>query len=888
VYFLSVVQYGIVSLLMRLAPNGGVVVNFTDSANVDATRFIDFTWQRFVNDESLAESAFPEFVPSSEKPGALGQLRARIFSLPGKEGSPLVPDDTFQILAAPDAYREVEEVCLRIRKLLESDVPAHQIGVVCKNSQNYTPPLLELAKHYGIPLDFSRNVPLPHMPIIVTILGLLDLAGSNFSREEFLRVLNSVYLRPEAWISEDIVGLVNESGYLDEQHGGLEDLLLRMASRDSESPPQKILDLAARVKSIKDQLHFLASFIGSFSEFAALTRHLLIDLGFFQKMTTLTGAPLFVVHRDREALQTFLSVLDEAGLLLNSLAEGPMPFRAFLKQATEIMGAVTLPVRSSSHSAVPVLSPVQVLGLKIDFVFLLGLSEGEFPRLIWESALLKDLDRRQLNPLMASALSRKFGTILERSTLRKALLTSVEKSRQEPLHFFLVLECAGKQLTCSYPLRDLEGKTVLPSVYVGETLRHFKASTADNSVVYKLPTTAYGQGPSEIYDWHSLLRVVAKGWVPASGVLQHTEQDPRVLMDLFHSLGLDLAHLRRLALLERGRKTYFMGFSQVDPQFKSHYADLSDMSSLYGGVNLQNRKWSPAEFEALSACPFAYFGKYVLNLKPRDSPDYDIKPSELVPLIRRVLDQFHSTALSGSASREQQRMRSLLKKAFQAWERNVPKGNLGYWEIRRDEVRDALEGYAKYAALSPGEDFQNLPLELAPGTVLPVAGLDLPIEGRLPRIMVHEEDGKVESIQVVDFRYSDDRTRFGRLTRQESFGKTSFQLPLVLYLIWRQLAEQGKEMTPGLRFFGRFVLLRNSLQKECQFEAGVEMFGPSLQSGVLPGVESLLRRVQRGVFHPEPLASTCETCKYDSLCRYWTCGAGKALRAQRGPKRDEG
>jgi ATP-dependent helicase/DNAse subunit B len=308
------------------------------------------------------------------------------------------------------------------------------------------------------------------------------------------------------------------------------------------------------------------------------------------------------------------------------------------------------------------------------------------------------------------------------------------------------------------------------------------------------------------------------------------------------------------------------------------------MNSLYGGVDLQSRKWSPAEFEALSTCPFAYFGKYVLNLEPRDPPDYDIKPSELVPLIRRVLDQFHSTALSGSASREQQRMGSLLKKAFQAWERSVLKGNLGYWEIRRAEVRDALEGYARYAALSPKGNFQNLPLELTPDTVLPVAGLNLPIEGRLPRIMVHEEDGLVDSIQVVDFRYSDDRTRFNRLARPESFGKTSFQLPLVLYLIWRQLVEQGKEMTPGLRFFGRYVLLRNSSEKECQFEKGVEMFGPDLQSGVLPGVESLLRRIQRGAFRPEPLGSACETCDYDSLCRYWTSGAGKALRAHRGPE----
>src|SRR5919108_5746057 len=48
VYHLSLVHYALVSLLIKLVDDGGVLRHFSGGTNVDAVTFAEYTWQRFV------------------------------------------------------------------------------------------------------------------------------------------------------------------------------------------------------------------------------------------------------------------------------------------------------------------------------------------------------------------------------------------------------------------------------------------------------------------------------------------------------------------------------------------------------------------------------------------------------------------------------------------------------------------------------------------------------------------------------------------------------------------------------------------------------------------------------------------------------------------------
>src|SRR5262245_12117131 len=115
VYHLSLVHYALVSWLIKLVDEGGVLQYFSSGLNVDAVTFAEFTWQRFVADESLAALVLPEFARPRPRGGNLEALSERLFSR-GTAGEALEPDGTFTVVAAPGRAREVEIVARRIRE----------------------------------------------------------------------------------------------------------------------------------------------------------------------------------------------------------------------------------------------------------------------------------------------------------------------------------------------------------------------------------------------------------------------------------------------------------------------------------------------------------------------------------------------------------------------------------------------------------------------------------------------------------------------------------------------------------------------------------------------------------------------------------------------------
>ena len=73
-------HYALVSLLIKLVDDGGILQHFSSGLNIDAVTFAEFTWQRFVADESLAALVLPEFARPRPRGGNLEALSERLFS----------------------------------------------------------------------------------------------------------------------------------------------------------------------------------------------------------------------------------------------------------------------------------------------------------------------------------------------------------------------------------------------------------------------------------------------------------------------------------------------------------------------------------------------------------------------------------------------------------------------------------------------------------------------------------------------------------------------------------------------------------------------------------------------------------------------------------------
>ena len=101
---------------------------FNSTTNIKPTQFAEWTWQRFIQNESLAEKTFPEFCrPAQQSRAVLDKL----FVFEPHE--PLPADDSLRIVETSGRYKEVETIGREIADLLERGETPNQIVIVVRH-----------------------------------------------------------------------------------------------------------------------------------------------------------------------------------------------------------------------------------------------------------------------------------------------------------------------------------------------------------------------------------------------------------------------------------------------------------------------------------------------------------------------------------------------------------------------------------------------------------------------------------------------------------------------------------------------------------------------------------------------------------------------------------
>src|SRR5262249_53087714 len=130
VYDFSVLQFLIATSLIRLIGDAELVA-FAHPENVDATRFLDRTWNRFVGAEAIAGRVLPSFVVRGGRQGALAAALRGVFA---PERPPPVPgDESITFVLAPGRYGEVEAAGRAIRARLERGDPPERIALLARD-----------------------------------------------------------------------------------------------------------------------------------------------------------------------------------------------------------------------------------------------------------------------------------------------------------------------------------------------------------------------------------------------------------------------------------------------------------------------------------------------------------------------------------------------------------------------------------------------------------------------------------------------------------------------------------------------------------------------------------------------------------------------------------
>src|SRR5436189_6138590 len=94
--------------------------------NIDATRFLERTWNRFVGDEAIVDQVLPSFVVRAGRSGSLAAALRGVFA--AERPAPAPPDGAIRVVVAPSRYREGEAAGRARRARLEPGQPPARIA----------------------------------------------------------------------------------------------------------------------------------------------------------------------------------------------------------------------------------------------------------------------------------------------------------------------------------------------------------------------------------------------------------------------------------------------------------------------------------------------------------------------------------------------------------------------------------------------------------------------------------------------------------------------------------------------------------------------------------------------------------------------------------------
>jgi len=513
------------------------------------------------------------------------------------------PAPTVRVLSVVGADDELATTCKEILDLVETrGYRFKEIGVVARTLTPYQASLRRLFDEHRIPFVTTAATPVTQEPEAKVLLQLAQLPVSGFTRRAVLNLLTSPWYRtrsdgpgagrprPDCWKrlagevgimkgEEDWTWLADTEPMGGEQDAGLKEqapILWTLASRlirDCQALPPR--GGFARLTEA------FASLAGRHVNWPGLNPEEKVD------EETASGRVLAAV----KTVLAQLRQLDRLGV--------EVTWEDWARTFARAMERTTVPVADARLQGVAVLDAMAARGLSFRTLFVLGLNEKVFPRVIREDAFLRDRHRRVLAETLGYKIDEK-------------LLGYDE----EQLLFTLLRQAAGERLYLLYQRADTEGRALAPSPFVDEGLRGERAPDPTLHLPRRLAARV-GRPPFlpallTRTEW-ALYR--AGEGKDVAAFLAATGKEA----DLFrHSL----ASLRDIEGEEAGPYDGFVG-------------PLEE-----AWTRLAAKGIAPTPLEQYARCPFQYFSNQVLRLE-------SIRPAEPGLLSAQVLGELCHATLHG-------------------------------------------------------------------------------------------------------------------------------------------------------------------------------------------------------------------------------------------------
>ncbi len=509
-----------------------------------------------------------------------------------------------------------------------------------------------------------------------------------------------------------------------------------------------------------------------------------------------------------ESIQSSIESLSELDVLGR-----PVSWTRFLEIAEEKLDALRLKLAPDNNHGVQVMDVMAARGLSFRAVFLVGLNEKLFPRLIREDPFLSDAARSGLAQAIGCRIPRK-----------------LDGYQEERLLFALATGLAQERLHLSFQRSDEEGKALVTSLYLHEYMEQHALAPRRLSRA-----------------WSEKIREVHPETLTPKEISLAMNRDGQDTSVLYHKLGWDAALYAQLMRSQNEIEA----FGPLGPHDgligEKHPASLA----------LLQEGLSPATLKDLAECPFKIYARKVLSIDPEESPvEGGVATRTAVgSLIHEILEKFYREGMKDLERAKNEVFRRFEKDHLDLY--RLP------WQATKERIGVLLDQFIK-ADLEELKENGFIPKEFEIDLSATIdLGKEVLIHGRIDRLDVDQG-----GFRVVDYKTGSGGVKKGEKVETAILKGKVFQLPIYL-LLAQEWAKKGLPPV-ALAKGGRAVFY--NLQKPDAVEEPLEItsaFWAEHGDRFNKNMKFLVKDIDKGTFYirPSDARGYCSWCHFDAVCR---------------------
>ncbi|QCX34007.1 hypothetical protein FDN13_09980 [Caloramator sp. E03] len=464
--------------------------------------------------------------------------------------------DEIRIINAPCIEDEVRQVSRIVKELVvNNSIQPSNIALVTNSRDEYEGAILDIFNEMGIPVNCGYHINLTMHPFFRELISLLKQKNQEL---EDINLDNFYFSKEEA-----------------------ENILCRLKSVPNNNSISNYLDVLEEIIKSIDYKTRLKAFYGD--------RKIDSD----------------VYIRDIKAYVSIISFIKKIKNLYNTLKfqDIIISYDDFLKYIKAAAINETITIKRPDAMGVKILDPDLLRAVRYDFVFILGLNDGIYPKPSAKGGIF---------------------TIEEREILKKYGLYinchSFELER-EKIRFVLTCSCAEKGLYLSYRTADEDGSYMIKSSFLEEiegmltkeallNISSDKRYMRDrfNVSLDKIYSNKEAKAAIQILKWQSIIENVQDLFEEFNEELWYNDYSTRVERQRYIDSNLNIFNGTVKVPIKQNHKDYLFSASQINNFVK---------------------------------CPFKYFIENVLGIRISDD---EYNPKSIGLIYHRILKAYYESS----------------------------------------------------------------------------------------------------------------------------------------------------------------------------------------------------------------------------------------------------